>query len=386
MYPTISHLIEDLFGIYIPLPIQSFGFMMAMSFLAAAYTLTLELKRKEKQGLVSAETIQVKKGEPVKIMELLSSFIIGFILGFKFVFAFMNYDRFVSDPQGVILSSEGNLLAGIFLGLFFAGWRYYEKNKEKLPQPKIVSEKLHPYQLVGNITMAAAIGGLLGAKIFHNLENPDEFAADPWQALISFSGLTFYGGLIIGTIVVLWYTRRHKIKPLVIADAAAPGLMLAYGIGRIGCQLAGDGDWGIVNTSTKPNWLSILPDWMWSFTYPHNVNRVGVPIPGCEGVHCFELPEPVWPTPFYETIMCLALFGVLWYFRKRITIPGVLFSLYLILNGVERFFIEKIRVNSVYHIAGYEITQAEIISTGIVIAGVIGMIVLSKKNKKSLSA
>ncbi|NNC84910.1 MAG: diacylglyceryl transferase, partial [Bacteroidia bacterium] len=224
MYPTISHLLEDLFGIYIPLPIQSFGFMMAMAFLAAAYTLMLELKRKEKEGLVSAETIQVKKGEPVKFLELLSSFVIGFIMGYKFVFAFMNYDRFVSDPQGVILSAEGNIIAGLLLGLVFAGWRYYEKNKEKLPQPKIVSEKLHPYQLVGNITMAAAIGGLLGAKVFHNLEYPEEFAEDPWQALISFSGLTFYGGLIVGAISVIWYTNKHKIKPFVIADAAAPGL------------------------------------------------------------------------------------------------------------------------------------------------------------------
>ncbi|NNC86241.1 MAG: diacylglyceryl transferase, partial [Bacteroidia bacterium] len=204
--------------------------------------------------------------------------------------------------------------------------------------------------------------------------------------LISFSGLTFYGGLIVGAISVIWYTNKHKIKPFVIADAAAPGLMLAYAVGRIGCQLAGDGDWGIVNNSAKPGWLSFLPDWMWSFTYPHNVNRAGIPIPGCEGTHCYELADPVWPTPFYETMMCLTLFGVLWYFRKRIKIPGILFSLYLILNGIERFFIEKIRVNSDYIIAGFEITQAEIISTGLILAGVIGMVVLSKRNKKLSSS
>ena len=386
MYPTISHLLKDLFGIDIPLPIQSFGFMMAMAFLAGAYALTLELKRKEKEGLVSAEMVQVKKGEPASFIDLISSFLIGFLLGYKFVFAFMNYDRFVSDPQGVILSMEGNGLAGIALGLLFAGYRYYEKNKEKLPEPKLVTEKVHPYQLVGNMTFVAAIAGIIGAKIFHNLENPQEFAEDPLQALISFSGLTYYGGLILGAVGVIWYANKHHIKPLTICDAAAPGLILAYAVGRIGCQLAGDGDWGIVNNSPKPNWLSFLPDWMWSFNYPHNVNRAGIPIPDCEGTYCYALAEPVWPTPFYETIMCLILFGVLWSLRKRITIPGVLFSLYLVLNGIERFLIEKIRVNSVYHIFGREITQAEIISSCLILIGIIGMIYFTKKHKKLSAA
>lgn len=382
MYPTISHLIQDIFGIYIPLPIQSFGFMMAIAFLVGAYALTLELKRKEKDGIVSAETIQVKKGESASIMELLSSFLIGFLLGYKFVFAFMNYDRFVSDPQGIILSLEGNGLAGIGIGLLFAAFRYYEKNKEKLPEPKLVSEKLHPYQLVGNMTFVAAFAGIIGAKIFHNLENPQEFAEDPISALISFSGLSYYGGLIFGAIGVIWYAKKHNIKPLTITDAAAPGLILAYAVGRIGCQLAGDGDWGITNNHPKPNWLGFLPDWMWAFDYPHNVNRAGIPIPDCEGNFCYALAEPVWPTPFYETIVCLIFFGILWYFRKRISIPGVLFSLYLFLNGVERFFIEKIRVNSVYQIGGYEITQAEIISSGLIIVGVAGMIYFTKKHIK----
>ena len=386
MYPTISHLLKDLFGIDIPLPIQSFGFMMAIGFLVGAYALTLELKRKEKDGIVFAETIQVKKGESASIMELLSSFLIGFLLGYKFVFAFMNYVRFVSDPQGIILSLEGNGLAGIGIGLLFAAYRYYEKNKEKLPEPKLVTEKLHPYQLVGNMTFVAAIAGIIGAKIFHNLENPQEFAEDPIAALISFSGLAYYGGLIFGAIGVIWYAKKHNIKPLTITDAAAPGLMLAYAVGRIGCQLAGDGDWGIVNNSVKPNWLGFLPDWMWAFDYPHNVNRAGIPIPDCEGIFCYALAEPVWPTPFYETIVCLIFFGILWYFRKRITIPGVLFSLYLALNGIERFFIEKIRVNSVYQIWGREITQAEIISSGLILAGIVGMIYFTKKHKKLITA
>lgn len=205
---------------------------------------------------------------------------------------------------------------------------------------------------------------------------------DPIDALLSFSGLTFYGGLIVAAIAVLYYTNKNNIPALHMIDAAAPGLMLAYGIGRIGCQLSGDGDWGIVNLAPKPEWMSFLPDWMWAFTYPHNVINEGVPIPSCEGAHCFVLPQPVFPTPFYEVVMAFVLFGVLWSIRKRIAIPGMLFSLYLVMNGVERFFIEKIRVNSTYDILGKQVTQAELISTILIIAGLSGILWLNKQRLK----
>lgn len=113
--------------------------------------------------------------------------------------------------------------------------------------------------------------------------------------------------------------------------------MLSYGIGRVGCMMSGDGDWGIVNNNPKPSWMNFLPDWMWAFKFPHNVNNDGIPIPGCVGRWCHELPEAVYPTSFYETIMAIILFGVLWAIRKQITTPGLLFSIYLILNGAERF-------------------------------------------------
>ena len=99
--------------------------------------------------------------------------------------------------------------------------------------------------------MLAAVSGLIGAKIFHNLENMDAFLADPMGQLLSFSGLTFYGGLICGTAVVIWYAKKHNMHYKHIADAAAPGLMLAYGVGRMGCHFSGDGDWGINNLSPK---------------------------------------------------------------------------------------------------------------------------------------
>ncbi|HET9279837.1 MAG TPA: prolipoprotein diacylglyceryl transferase family protein, partial [Flavitalea sp.] len=162
-------------------------------------------------------------------------------------------------------------------------------------------------------------------------------------------------------------------------DAAAPALMLAYSVGRIGCQVSGDGDWGIVNNGPKP--FSWLPDWMWGYTYPNNVARMDQdnPIPGCTDKFCFQLSEPHFPTPFYETVICFILFLVLWSLRKRLKIPGTLFALYLILNGIERFFIEKIRVNTKIHLFGLQFTQAELISSLLLISGLLLWFYLRKR-------
>ena len=232
--------------------------------------------------------------------------------------------------------------------------------------------------MVGNITIIAAISGIIGAKIFHNLENFQDFLADPIGQLIAFSGLTFYGGLIFGAISVVVYCRKYKINVLHLMDSAAPALMLAYGIGRIGCQMSGDGDWGIVNLAPKPDWLSFFPDWVWSYNFPNNVINAGVYIEGCTGKFCSVLPQAVWPTALYEVVMCIALFFVLWLIRKKIKLAGMLFAIYLIMNGIERFFIEKIRVNTEYNILG-GITQAEIISFCLIITGLILSYLLSKK-------
>ena len=145
--------------------------------------------------------------------------------------------------------------------------------------------------------------------------------------------------------------------------------------------MSGDGDWGIVNLAPKPDWLAVFPDWVWSYDFPNNVINAGVYIEGCTGRFCSVLPEPVWPTSLYETIMCLLLFSLLWLLRKKISIPGMIFSIYLILNGTERFFIEKIRVNTEYNFLG-GITQAEIISFCLIITGILLSFFFVKKYKK----
>ena len=114
---------------------------------------------------------------------------------------------------------------------------------------------------------------------------------------------------------------------------------------------------------------SFLPNWLFGYAYPHNVIGAGVKIPGCNGAYCSYLPVPVFPTPFYETIICLGLFFLIWSLRKKFRVPGTLFAFYLIINGIERFFIEKIRVNTKYSIFGFHPTQAEIISSFLVIGG-----------------
>jgi len=125
---------------------------------------------------------------------------------------------------------------------------------------------------------------------------------------------------------------------------------------------------------------SFLPVWMVAYTYPQNVNKDGVKITGCKDEHCRALPQPVFPTPFYETIVCTLLFIILWAIRKRITVPGVMFGIYLILNGLERFTVELIRVNNTYPVFGFHPTQAEIISAGLVLAGIILIIIVKRRS------
>ncbi|PVD50609.1 diacylglyceryl transferase [Terrimonas sp.] len=411
MYPNLYFFLKDVFGIE-PWAwtkfVNSFGFFVAIAFIVCAIVLAKELKRKERQGLLFPVEETITVGKPATAAELIINAILGFVVGYKALGIFLNQDQV--SPQEYIFSGSGSVGGGILLAALFVFLKYREKNKQKLAKPEERKIRVWPHERVGDITIFAAIFGFLGAKIFDNLENWDRFIQDPIGNLLSPSGLTFYGGLICATIAILWFARKKKISIRHLVDAAAPVLMLAYGLGRIGCQVSGDGDWGILNsayitdintgkavpaqpgdfertiqanraiytaefgTDSIPHKSvkapSFLPVWAVAYAYPHNVNEQGFKLANCEGDHCNALPVPVFPTPLYEIITCLLLFGVLMAIRGKFTMPGQLFSIYLILNGLERFFIEKIRVNTKYDNLPFHPTQAEIISSLLVIGGI----------------
>jgi phosphatidylglycerol---prolipoprotein diacylglyceryl transferase len=379
MYPNLYYAFKDLFHIdWKPLRfINSFGFFVALSFILAAVTLAAELRRKGKEGLLYPTEISVVVGKPATFIELLLNFLLGFVLGYKILALFIMNSSVTDDPQAFIFSGLGSWPAGIILGLLFAVVKWWEKNKQKLPKPELRKIRFWPHDRVGELTIIALIFGLLGAKLFDIFENWSDFAKNPSSYIFSPAGLTFYGGLICAALAIWYYAKKHKIGFWHLNDAAAPGLMLAYAVGRIGCHVAGDGDWGIVNTHPKP--FSWLPNWMWAYNYPHNVNEAGVRIAGClDTKYCNQLPQPVYPTPLYETIICLVLFLILWSLRKRLKIPGTLFAVYLMLNGLERFLIEKIRVNVRMHFLGLHPTQAEVVSLLLFISGLIIFVVLKR--------
>ena len=382
MFPTVSHFIEYLFGVQIPLPFNTFGVFVALAFIAGYWAFTQEFKRKEALGILLPLKKTIVVGKPATTMELVYNGIFGFLIGYKLVYALLNYQLFVSDAQTVLLSAKGNIIGGILFAALFAYWDQKEKSKVKLDKPKNIEVTQHPYELMGNLIVWAAIWGFLGAKIFDNLEHWDSFVQDPINSLLSFSGLTFYGGLICGGAAVLIIARRNGIKPLHMLDIGGPGMMLAYSVGRIGCHMSGDGDWGIVNANPKP--FGWLPDWLWAYTYPNNVANEGNHIAGCVGKFCNELPLPVYPTPIYEVIVCFILFLILWKIRDRIKSPGTMFGIYLMLNGVERFFVELIRVNTKYDVAGIRFTQAELISALLFLSGLL-LVLYSQRNKEKLA-
>jgi phosphatidylglycerol---prolipoprotein diacylglyceryl transferase len=370
MYPRICDLINDLFGTDLNLPVQTYGFFMALAFIFGGWVIFTELKRKENESIIFPREKKRIKGKPASIQLLAINAAIAFVIGYKLAGVFLNYSAFTANPQKFVFSSEGSWWGGIAIAIAIASFTYFDRRINATGQPEEIRELIHPRQLTGNIILVAAISGIIGAKLFDVIEHLDLLVKDPVHTLFSFSGLAFYGGLITAAFVLSVYVERNHIPWPVNADVVAPALMLAYGIGRIGCQLSGDGCWGMVNPDPKPDWLAFLPNWMWAFNYPHNVINQGELISGCVGTNCHILSEAVFPTPIYETILALLFFGTLWFLRKRIKLHGILFSVYLILNGLERLLVEQIRVNIRYDFLGLKVTQASIIAVLLILTGI----------------
>jgi phosphatidylglycerol:prolipoprotein diacylglycerol transferase len=387
MYPKISHFINELLGTDICLPIQSFGFFMAMAFVVAFFIVSSEYRRMTALGIFPKWKTTETQGGPLKMSEVYFNALFWAVIGYKLFLMFDGYQNFCDDPQSAILSLKGSFPGALLLGGLAGGFKYYQYQKRKNDKAEEVIVEKSLADEMGTIFTIAFIVGVVGAKIFHNLEYLDEFMNDPVGQLLSFSGLTFYGGLLSAGVALLYYVNKRGYQLLPFVDGASMILILGYGIGRIGCQVSGDGDWGIVNNNPKPDWLSWLPDKLWAYDYPHNVLKNGIPIEGCGGhwgEYCTRLAEPVFPTPIYETAMAFMIFGILWLLRKRLPYWGQLASIYLVFNGIERFLIEKIRVNPGQFAEG-AFTQAEIISSVLILMGVGLFVVTTFVWKKNLS-
>jgi len=428
MYPNLYYFFKDVFGLELKglVFINSFGFFVAIAFIVGAIVLTSEMKRKESLGLLSFQEAEILVGKGPNWSEVLLNGFFGFLIGFKLIGGFLETEPVLNDPPGYLLSGRGSVLAGLLLAAIFGGFKFWQGQKQKLAKPEKRKIRIWPHDRVGDIIILAAIFGFAGAKVFHNLENWDDFIKAPGSALFSAGGFTFYGGLICATVAIVYFAKKHKIGLWHLADTFGPAMMIAYAVGRIGCQVSGDGDWGVPNSAyiadsnakvvladsagfknaiannlayykdefktlgtinsaadvphlsvKAPGWL---PDWFVAYSYPHNVNEVGIKLANSKDEkYNTYLPAPVFPTPFYETIACTLLFLVLWGIRKKIKAAGVIAGIYLIFNGVERFLVEKIRVNTHYDIWGHP-TQAEIISLFLVLAGI--AIVIGRSRSK----
>ncbi len=187
------------------------------------------------------------------------------------------------------------------------------------------------------------IVGLLGARVYSLLETPKEFFANPWPMLFSKMGFTWFGAFITGLIALALLARHYRVPMLLMLDCAAPAAAIGYGVGRIGCLISGDGDYG---TPTS------LP---WGMSFPNGI------VPTTQRVH---------PTPIYEFLGALLIFWVLWQIGAAAIAgrraPGRILAYYLILTGIARFFVEFIRLNPRVL---FGLTNAQVVSILSVVGG-----------------
>jgi phosphatidylglycerol---prolipoprotein diacylglyceryl transferase len=188
------------------------------------------------------------------------------------------------------------------------------------------------------------VGGVVGAKLWHVLEEPALLMHQPLQVLFDRAGFAWFGGLLAGIAVLLWAGRQARIGGLGMLDLAAPAVAVGYGVGRIGCLVSGDGDYGIP---------SHLP---WAMSFPHGL------VPTDQRVH---------PTPIYEFLVALLIARYLWWRGTKMgeepRLPlGQITGEYLVLTGVARFLVEFIRINPRIY---WGMSNAQVASLGSIVAG-----------------
>jgi phosphatidylglycerol:prolipoprotein diacylglycerol transferase len=246
------------------------------------------------------------------------------------------------DIGPLILQAFGLCLALGFIGAGALAWRRLE-------------ELGKPGDWAYEGLFAALIGGLVGSRLYYVVENYDAVKDDLLGNLFTGSGLVWYGGLIGGAIAVCTWAWFRGFLNLTLLDVAAPSLAIGQAIGRIGCQLSGDGDYGTT-------W-----DGPWAMPYPDGIEPID---------------EPVHPTPVYETLTLGLIALVLWRLWFALT-NGLLFALYLLLAGTGRFLVEFVRRNDEVALG---LTQAQLIALGMMLAGGLWLLLATRRTPRPATA
>ena len=206
-------------------------------------------------------------------------------------------------------------------------------------------------ELAYKVLLTIIPSAIVGAKMFHILENLSEFFKDPFGMLFSGAGLSVYGGFILAFILAIIVIKKNNEKVLVIYDVTTPPMAIGYAVGRMGCHFSGDGCYGIATSS------------FFGTPYPNGI----VPT-----------SSYVLPTPMFESFISMLFFIVVLKIRKRDMPDGKLFFIYLILNGSARFSMEFLRLNPKVIM---DITQAQIIAILFILTGILGWILVERKSR-----
>ncbi len=282
----------------------------------------------------------------------------------------------IEDSVGIKLAFLSTIktfgfLLSLAFTLTFSTFYYAVKKREKIVTFKKDAPLYLSFYDLLEVVLVTIFSSFIGGYLFSYIETK------------TFESLSFnyLGGLSGGLIASFCYCYKYRIDLIGLLDCISYPLLWGYSVGRLGCHLSGDGDWGINNLNPKPYYW-IFPDWTWAYSYPHNILNLGIPIKGCLGSYCNQLEFEVFPTSFYESVISM-LGGTFIFFIKGYLWDkkGMLFCLYLLFIGIERFLIEFIRINPKYGYL-YNLSQAQIISILIVCISLFFIAKLMKQDKK----
>ena len=225
---------------------------------------------------------------------------------------------------------------GLTIGFaFVCAWKLLEVNLRRHNLPDRLA---HP------IVLLLVISGIAGAKLYAVLETPALLLAHPFSTVFSLNGYTWFGGFLAGVTTLWFLAKRFNIPSLVPLDLVSPCAALGYGVARLGCLLAGDGDYGIATS---------LP---WGMSFPNGL------VPTAEHVH---------PTPIYECLAGLLIFYYLWRVGKKDLPRGSILARYLVLTGIARFLVEFLRLNppSVFGLSNAQVMSLLCVAVGLMLFG-----------------